>query len=79
MMQIRGLYLKGCTAKEADNEMKQVCADDAPSYDVEKHGHHHFECGRTLMETALISGCPPRSAIDDNTIHKVEFTRSYGY
>ena len=51
--------------------MKQSYGDDAPSYDVVKHWHHQFKCGRTSVETAPIPGCP-QSAIDEDTIHQVE-------
>ncbi|XP_014786685.1 uncharacterized protein LOC106881013 [Octopus bimaculoides] len=69
---IKFLYLKGHTPKETFDEMK-VHGDNAPSYDIVKYWHHHVKCGWTLVEIAPIPG-RPHSAIDDNTIHKVEAT-----
>ncbi|XP_029635048.1 protein GVQW3-like [Octopus sinensis] len=51
------------------NEMKEVYGDAAPSYDVDKHWHHQFKYGRTMVETALRR---THSAIYADTIHKVE-------
>ncbi|XP_029646598.1 uncharacterized protein LOC115220588 [Octopus sinensis] len=68
---IRFLYLKGQTPKETFDAMKNVYGHDAPSYDVVKHWHRQFKCGRTSVETALIPG-RPHSAIDNGTIHNVE-------
>ena len=68
---IRFLYLKGRTPREAFDEMKEVYGEDAPSYDVVKHWHRQFRCGRTSVETAPIPG-RSQSAIDDATIQQVE-------
>ena len=68
---IRFLYLKGRTPTEAFDEMKEVYGEDAPSYDVVKHWHRQFKCGRTSVETAPIPG-RSQSAIDDATIQQVE-------
>ena len=59
---IRFLYLKGHTPADAFDEMKEVYGDDTPSYDVVKHLHHQFKCGRKSAETAPIPG-RPQSAI----------------
>ena len=68
---IRFLYLKGRTPKETFDEMKATYGEDAPSYDVVKHWHRQFKCGRTSVETAAIPG-HPHSAIDEDTIHQME-------
>ncbi|XP_014782283.1 protein GVQW3-like [Octopus bimaculoides] len=70
---IRFLYLKGHTPKETFDEMEEVYGDDALSYNVVKHWYRQFKCGRTSVETASILG-RPHSAIDDDTIYKVEAT-----
>ncbi|XP_071114560.1 protein GVQW3-like [Haliotis cracherodii] len=51
--------------------MKASYEEDAPSYDVVKHWHRQFKCGRTSVETAAIPG-RPHSAIDEDTIYQVE-------
>ena len=43
----------------------------APSYNVDKHWHRHYKCGRTPVETASIPG-RPQSAIDDDSIRHTE-------
>ena len=48
---IRFLFLKGRTPTETFNEMKETYGKDAPSYDVVKHWHRQFKCGRTSVET----------------------------
>ncbi|XP_063884716.1 histone-lysine N-methyltransferase SETMAR-like [Scylla paramamosain] len=70
---IRFLYLRGRTPKETFDEMKDIYGEDAPSYDVVKHWHRQFKCGRTLVETAPILG-GPQSSIHEDTIQQVEFT-----
>ena len=52
------LYLKGCTSKEAFDEMRSVYGESAPSYVVVKHWHGHFKCGPTSVEPGR-----PQSAI----------------
>ena len=66
---IRFLYLKGCTPKEAFDDMEAVYGEDVPSYDV-KHWHRQFKCRHTLVETVPIPG-HPLSAIDDATIKQI--------
>ena len=68
---IRFLYLRGCSPKETFDEMKETYGEDSPSYDVVKHWHRQFKCGRTSVETAAIPG-RPQSAIDEDTIRQVE-------
>ena len=68
---IRFLYLKGRTPTETFDEMKETYGEDAPSYDVVKHWHRQFKCGRTSVETAPIPG-RPHSVIDEGTIRQVE-------
>ena len=68
---IRFLFLKGRTLTETFNEMKETYGKDASSYDVVKHWHRQFKCGRTSVETASIPG-RPHSAIDEDTIRQVE-------
>ena len=68
---IRFLFLKGCTPTETFNEMKETYGEDSPSYDVVKHWHRQFKCGRTSVETASILE-RPHSAIDEDTIRQVE-------
>ncbi|XP_052829445.1 uncharacterized protein LOC128249580 [Octopus bimaculoides] len=68
---MRFLYLVGCTPKETFGEMKKVYSDDASSYDIVKYWNRQFKCGQTSVETAPFPGLP-HSAIDDDTIHKVE-------
>lgn len=68
---IRFLYLRGRTPRETFDEMKETYGEDAPSYDVVKHWHRQFKCGRTSVETAPIPG-RPQSAIDEDTIRQVE-------
>ena len=66
----RFLYLKGRIPTEALDEMKDVYGDDAPSYDVVKHWHRQFKCGRKSVEMTPIPG-RPQSASDDATIQQV--------
>ena len=68
---IRFLYLKGCTPKEAFDEIKTVYGEDALPYDVVKHWHHQFKCGRISVEMVPIPW-RPQSAIDDATIQQIE-------
>lgn len=68
---IRFLYLRGRTPRETFDEMKDTYGEDAPSYDVVKHWHRQFKCGRTSVETAPIPG-RPQSVIDEDTIRQVE-------
>lgn len=68
---IRFLYLKGHTPQETFNEMKATYREDAPSYDIVKHWHHQFKCGRTSVATAPIPGWP-QSAIDEDTIRQIK-------
>ncbi|CAI5785162.1 Hypothetical predicted protein [Podarcis lilfordi] len=51
--------------------MKGSYGEDAPLYDVVKHWHRQFKCGRTSVETAPIPG-QPQSPIDEDTIQQVE-------
>ena len=63
-------YLKGSTPKKVLDEMKAVYGEDLPSYDVVKHWHRQFKCGRTSVETVLIPG-HSLSAINDPTIQQI--------
>ena len=68
---IRFIYSKGCTSKEAFDEIKSVHGEDAPSYDVVKDWHRQFKHRSTSLKTDQIPG-RPQSIIDDATIVQVE-------
>ena len=55
-------------------KMDDINADyeeDAPLYNVVKHWHCQFKCGRTSVGTVSIPG-HPLSAIDEATIQRSE-------
>ena len=60
---IRFLYLKGRTPTEAFDEMKEVCGDDVPSYDVVKQWQTQFKCGHKSVETARMLGAHSLSLV----------------
>ncbi|XP_046565262.1 protein GVQW3-like [Haliotis rubra] len=67
---INFLLLKGCTARQIQDEMKSVYGDDSPSYDTVVRWKRNFQTGH-MSFTEPRSGRP--SLTDDmDTVNKVE-------
>lgn len=64
--------------KDDFDVVNEVYANDVPSYDVVRHWHNHFKCGRISVETAPIPG-RRHSTIDDRTTLEVQTTILVGH